>query len=273
MLNERIMGHIICIASQKGGVGKTTTTVNLSASLALFEKRTLVVDCDPQGNATTGLGVDKKKVQWDLYDVLSGKAPADKAVIPTAIEYLNVLPARFRLHQMESLLATESCREGILSVRLHALAARYDFILLDTPPSIGLLTLNALTAANWLIIPLQCQLYALEGLGQLLAVVRRVREGFNRELKIAGVLLTMCESKSADPDPIMSRISDRFQKKIFSTTIPRDSLIRDSANFSKPLALYDILARGTEAYMNLANELIQFFQNGNNLQKNIENPN
>ncbi|MDD2316571.1 MAG: AAA family ATPase [Desulfobacterales bacterium] len=266
------MGHMICIASQKGGTGKTTTTVNLSASLALFEKRTLVIDCDPQGNATTGLGIDKKKIQWDLYDVLLGKAPAEKAVVSTAMDYLNVLPARFHLHQMENRLAPTSFRERILRARIHALAADYDFILLDTPPSLGFLTLNALTAASWLIIPLQCQLYALEGLGQLLAVVRKVREEFNRELKIAGVLLTMCENKSARPDPIMSQISDRFQKKIFRTTIPRDSLIRDSSNFSKPLALHDILARGAEAYMDLADELIRLFQNKSNLQQAIENP-
>lgn len=267
------MSHIICIASQKGGTGKTTTTVNLAASLALFEKRTLVIDCDPQGNATTGLGIDKKKLQWDLYDVLVGRAPAQKAVVSTAIEYLDVLPARFHLHQMENPLAAESRRERILRTRLYTLAARYEFVLLDTPPSLGFLTLTALTAASWLIIPLQCQLYALEGLGQLLAVVREVRKELNRKLKIAGVLLTMCERKSAEPDPIVARISDKFQKKIFNTTIPLDSLIRDSSNFSKPLALHDILARGTAAYMNLADELIQFFRNGNSLQKNIENPN
>ncbi len=267
------MSHIICIASQKGGTGKTTTTVNLAASLALFEKYTLVIDCDPQGNATTGLGIDKKKLQWDLYDVLVGKASAKKAVVSTAMNYLDVLPARFHLHQMENPLATESRRQRILKTRLYTLTARYDFILIDTPPSLGFLTLTALTAASWLIIPLQCQLYALEGLGQLLAVVHEVRKELNRELKIAGVLLTMCERKSAEPDPIVTRISDKFQKKIFNTTIPRDSLIRDSSNFSKPLALHDILARGTAAYLDLADELIQLFQNENNLQINIENPN
>jgi chromosome partitioning protein len=260
------MANIICIASQKGGTGKTTTAVNLSASLALFEKNTLLVDCDPAGNATTNLGIDKKSLSFDLYHALAGEIKPQDVILPSDLPFLSIIPTRFGLSRSEKKLSLSLHKKNALRNLLDNYRKLYEYIIIDSS-SMGFLTIAALSSADWLLIPSQLQINSLEGLGQLLKVVHDIREKINNNLKIAGILLTMYEeTKSALPYGCLSGIKD----KLFSAIIPWDRNLRDSANYAKPLALYDIQSRGAKAHLDLAKELIEVLKIGKKpAEKNI----
>lgn len=251
------MGRVIAIANQKGGVGKTTTAINLGASLAIAERRTLVIDCDPQGNATSGLGIRKDVGQPSVYDCLINGQSLDE-VAKTAIyfPYLDVVPASRDLSGAEVELIDRSNRERVLRQRLAQLRNEYDYVLIDSPPSLGLLTLNALAAADTVLIPIQCEFYALEGLSQLLNTVRLVQRNINKDLGIEGVLLTMYDSRLNLSKQVVAEAREYFGGKVFDTVIPRNVRLAEAPSFGKPIAVYDVLSTGARGYLSLARELI-----------------
>ncbi len=251
------MSRIIAIANQKGGVGKTTTAINLGACLAVAEKKTLVVDIDPQGNATSGLGVAKEQVERSVYDVLVDDVPLDEVIIrQTHFPCLDVLPATRDLVGVEVELVGRAGREGILRRALDGVRERYDYILIDAPPSLGLLTLNTLAAADAVLIPIQCEFYALEGLSQLLNTVRIVQKNLNPGLQIEGVLLTMFDNRLNLSKQVAEEAREYFGATLYRTTIPRNVRIAEAPSFGKPIVLYDILSSGARSYLSLAQEVI-----------------
>lgn len=254
---RRKLSRIIAIANQKGGVGKTTTAINLGACLAVAEKRTLVVDIDPQANATSGLGVQKDQVEQSVYDVLvEGAAPRDVIVPKVHFPYLDVLPATRDLVGVEVELVNRPKRETILRDALASVRDDYDFILIDAPPSLGMLTLNTLAAADSVLIPIQCEFYALEGLSQLLNTVRIVQKNLNPALQIEGVLLTMFDSRLNLSKQVAEEAKEYFGPKVYRTTIPRNVRIAEAPSFGEPIVLYDILSVGSKSYLALAKEVI-----------------
>jgi chromosome partitioning protein len=249
---------IICIANQKGGVGKTTTAINLSASLAAAEKRTLLIDCDPQGNATNGVGIDKEAVkEKNLYHALIDKVPIEETVFSTDIPTLDVVPSNQNLIGVEVEFVSLQERETRLKKILKGIDPAYEYIIIDCPPSLGFLTVNSLVASDHLIIPLQCEYFALEGLGQLLKTMKLVQARLNPTLALAGILLTMFDTRNRLSHRVAEEVNKYFGSQVFKTIIPRNVRLSESPSHGLPIILYDINSRGALSYMNLAREILE----------------
>ncbi|AHX21413.1 sporulation initiation inhibitor protein Soj [Bacillus cereus] len=250
------MGKIIAIANQKGGVGKTTTSVNLGAGLAQVGKKVLLVDIDAQGNATTGVGIEKSELDQCIYNVLVEDADVQGVIQKTATENLDVLPATIQLAGAEIELVPTISREVRLQRALQPVRDKYDYIIIDCPPSLGLLTINALTAADSVIIPVQCEYYALEGLSQLLNTVRLVQKHLNKNLAIQGVLLTMLDARTNLGIQVIDEVKKYFRDKVYRSIIPRNVRLSEAPSHGKPIMQYDAKSRGAEVYIDLAEEVI-----------------
>jgi chromosome partitioning protein len=251
------MRKIICIANQKGGVGKTTTAINLAASLAAAETKTLLIDCDSQGNTSSGMGIDKNLItKKNLYRSLIGEVPLKEVIVGTMLPYLDVVPANQDLIGIEVEFVNLKDREKKLRTLLKNLDLAYNFIILDCPPSLGFLTVNALVAADYLIIPLQCEYFAMEGLGYLLNTVKLVKTRLNPSLALAGILLTMFDTRNLLSHQVSEDVRKHLGKKVFNTVIPRNVRLSESSSHGLPIILYDLKSRGAVSYMELAQEIM-----------------
>ena len=253
------MAQIIAVLNQKGGVGKTTTTINLAAYLAKAGKTVLIVDADPQGNATSGLGVDKRAADTTVYHVILGQAPPERAIIETDVVNVSLLPANPDLAGAETELAESTDREFLLRNALTGL--QYDFILIDCPPALGLLTVNSLVAAHWLLVPVQAEYYAMEGLGQLMEVFQKVKQGMNPGIGILGVVVTMYDSRTTLADQVVKELQHHFGESVFATYIPRNVRLAEAPSYGKPISEHDKWSRGARAYKQLAKEVLKRVQN------------
>ncbi|MCL1918493.1 MAG: AAA family ATPase [Peptococcaceae bacterium] len=251
------MNKIIAIANQKGGVAKTTSAVNLSASLAEQGYRILLVDLDPQGNATTGSGISKQYLSQCIYDVLINDVPIEEVILEAEVPNLWIIPARIELAGAEIELVAEINREGKLASALYEIRDKYDFVIIDCPPSLGLLTLNALCAATDILVPIQCEFYALEGLSLLMKTLERVRKSINRELEILGVVLTMFDARTNLSIQVVDEVKAYFKDKVFSTIVPRNVRLSEAPSHGLPIILYDSKSRGAEVYRDLAREVLE----------------
>ena len=265
MVND--MGKIIALVNQKGGVGKTTTSINLAASLGVLKKKVLLIDLDPQGNSTTGVGLNKADINKSIYDLLIDDARLDDVIVKTKFKNLYIIPATINLAGVDNELMEKSrlesgfAKNGQLKKYLSEGKEEFDYILIDCPPSLGLLTMNALTAADSVIIPLQCEFFALEGIMQLLSTIRLTQKSLNPTLGIEGVLLTMLDSRTNLGLEVVEDAKSYFKEKVYDTIIPRLVRLSEAPSHGKPIIAYDPQSRGTEAYLNLAKEVIE--RNGN----------
>lgn len=251
------MGKIISIANQKGGVGKTTTAINLAASLAAIEHPTLIVDVDPQSNSTSGLGIEPKTVSNSIYEVMVGGVDIEDSKRETELPFLDLVPAHINLVGAEIEMVDRSERERILWKAIEGIKDKYDFIIIDCPPSLGLLTINALTASDSVLIPVQCEYFALEGLGQLLNTIKIVRQHLNPELEIEGVLLTMYDTRTRLSNQVADEVKRYFDDRVFSSVISRNIRLAEAPSFGKPAILYDATSVGAKNYLSLAREIIR----------------
>lgn len=265
------MGKIISVCNQKGGTGKTTTSVNLSASLATLGKKVLLVDLDPQGNATSGLGVNKNTITKSVYDVLLNRLSIKDIVIETNIQNLDIAPCNINLTGAEIELVGALSRETMLRRAFSPVKNNYDYIFIDTPPSLGLLTLNALVACDSVVIPIQCEFYALEGVSQFLKTVNLVREGLNPDLEIEGVLLTMADFRTNLTTEVINEIKGYFKSKVYKTIIPRNIKLSEAPSFGKPIAVYDKSSIGAKKYEEFAREFLGDLSGAKNPQSNQNN--
>jgi chromosome partitioning protein len=252
------MNKIISIANQKGGVGKTTTAINLAASLAAAEKKTLLIDGDSQGNSTSGVGTERASFEEaNLYHAMIGRVPLEQVIYKTSIPHLDIVPSNQDLIGIEVEFVEMEGKEKILRSILKELNRQYDYIIIDCPPSLGMMTVNALVAANYLIIPLQCEYFAMEGLGYLLNTVKLVKQRLNPELALGGILLTMFDPRNLLSHKVTEDVRNHFGDKVFKTVIPRNVRLSESPSHGLPIILYDIKSRGALAYMEMAQEIIQ----------------
>jgi len=251
------VSKIISIFNQKGGVGKTTTNVNLCAALALKGKKVLSIDIDPQGNSTSGFGIDKNSLKETIYDILIEDIDINKVVRETEIENLDLIPSNIQLAGAEIELTNTKHREKTLKEKINLLDKEYDFIIIDCPPSLGLLSLNALTVSNTVLIPIQCEYYSLEGVGQLIDTVKLVRKTLNPKLDIEGVLLNMYDGRTNLSAQVVEEVKKYFKNKVYKTVIPRNVRLAEAPSFGQPIMLYDENSKGSEAYMKLSEELIK----------------
>ena len=250
------MGKIVAVINQKGGVGKTTTAVNLAACLAYKGKKVLVVDSDPQGNATSGLGISKDSIEFSLYDCLADGSKTKDAVIKSACRGLSVIPSLPELSAAEIELASQDKREYFVKEALKDVVDNYDFIIIDSPPALGMLTINIMTAADSILIPIQCEYYALEGLSQLINSVKNIKKSLNTDLEIEGICATMYDSRTNLSQQVLEEVKKHFPDKVFKTPIPRNVRLSEAPSYGQPIIKYDITSKGAEAYFALAREII-----------------
>ena len=250
------MGKIVAVANQKGGVGKTTTSVNISAAIALQGKSVLLVDMDPQGNATSGLGVDPRSLKITVYNCLIKDNKFEEACLKTGVTGLSLLPANADLAGAEIELVNVDSRESHLRDVLKEVAGRYDIIFLDCPPALGILTINALTSASSVLIPVQCEYYAMEGLTRLIGSIERVRQSFNPELSLEGIVLTMFDARNTLARQVVEQVRGHFAEKVYQTVIPRNVTLAEAPSYGRPGILYNVASSGSQAYVALAKELI-----------------
>lgn len=258
LFEVKVLSKIMAVANQKGGVGKTTTSVNLGAGLASLGKRVLLVDIDPQGNTTSGVGINKADVANCIYDVIINEVPPQEAIVETQIEGLHIIPATIQLAGAEIELVSTISREVRLKKSLAMVKKNYDYILIDCPPSLGMLTINSLTASDSVIIPIQCEYYALEGLSQLLNTVRLVQKHLNTSLQIEGVLLTMFDARTNLGIQVIEEVKKYFQQKVYQTIIPRNVRLSEAPSHGQSIITYDPRSRGAEVYLELAKEVISY---------------
>ena len=251
------MSKIISVANQKGGVGKTTTAINLAACLALSGQKVLIIDIDPQGNASSGLGVNLRENQKGIYELLAGNASLDQVIYPTEIDTLKIIPSSVDLAGAEIELVGRDHREKILSMALNGVNAEYEFVVIDCPPSLGLLTLNALAVSRSVLIPMQCEYYALQGLSQLLKTLKRIQKSINPDLKVEGILLTMYDNRTLLNGQVESHVKKYFSEFLMKTIIPRNIRLSEAPSHGKPIVLYANRSKGSDSYVELAQEVIQ----------------
>jgi len=251
------LSKVIAVANQKGGVGKTTTAINLSACIAYKGKRVLIIDIDPQGNTTSGLGVDKKEINKSIYDVLINDENIDNVILDTVVENLKLCPSNIQLAGAEIELVSVISRETRIKGVLEGIKHNYDFIIIDCPPSLGLLTINSLTAADTILVPIQCEYYALEGLSQLMDTVKLVQKHLNPSLDVEGVVLTMFDARTNLSIQVVDEVKRYFRNKVYRTIIPRNVRLSEAPSYGLPIILYDPKSKGAECYMELAEEVIE----------------
>lgn len=251
------MAVVIVFANQKGGVGKTTSAVNIAASIGAMGKRVLLVDCDPQGSTSSGVGINKKSMRLSTYDVLINRASAENVIVETEYKNLWIMPSNISLAGAELELVESTERGSRLKTALAAVQDRFDFIFIDCPPSLGILTLNAMVASNWIIVPMQCEYYALEGLSQLMLTIRQIKKIYNPSLDIIGILITMYNSRLNLSIQVMDELKKYYSEKLFSTTILRNVKLSEAPGFGMPVMYFDKNSKGAEAYENVAREILE----------------